>query len=1052
MGRNNRIKMILFEIISSFLIIVISLRSYIFGNGFFDYADQYWIPNITYPHLVSLSPVFNGGIVEVLGYTRTIVTAPGVLLEYISSSPVIQEKIFIVYTFLLFLGFSYVFAELLYRLADRYLDLDFGLLGREFSKLFVVLAIYTNIAIMNLNVDGGTWADGLIMIFIAISVSFSVYSRNVWKVIGVSSALLSVSILLDPDYYLVFLLVVFFSNIINLGHPIIERFKISIFSILLSIPVVLYIIYAMILTASGIPSNPLAGRLATDAAAHYGGIMNPVTSVLLVAHYWSTYSISPPTILFLVDKNVPIPFFGNIVLLPASWITAMWIIFLALYPVIAISSLYFRETRLMSLPFAITWVVSFLLTIWWRVPFLNSSLYWISHVEMIGPAIGTSLAEPGHYMNVEAMSEIALISITMYNVWNRRQNIYGGTGRVWILLLSGLAVLLVTSSFFTLYGIRSISIPENYLLLAISLVFISLYISQNKRITKILNRIKNSRPMRGKFRIVITIIIVFIMIFVGWQAFDGSFYPERAWTGNSAGILSNPGPFDPVYIPNYVIDTYSALSSNLSYNTVFYAPTLPNNPDGGYQFAGLSYLIGQNYSSAIKGFLDVENIKYIITYKDPSFILYALNSSGLKRIYLGPYSYLYINNETEGQIYGANMLLNYSSNDQNFYLLYSIFRSLGYTPVISNTGENTVGFNTLSDRINILSPAFLSSEFPIMNWINTSSQLSHNETIATLSAEAPGLVGNFRVFDNSTATTIMLENGTFVWNVQKDKTISISYANYSWGFGFYGIPVPDFMNLSVVAKITFLYRESENFSGNLSGSFGYIYKPTESSGFQYEATPPHYFESSTSWTQGSYSFMMPRYTALFIPSINMNGSSGSIMLKDINITYGMYENQNDSSIYTNELPVGNSTINFDRNGQLWLELKGNGTVNGFNFSSERGEWLSLNVGEIKFRGNLSLITAIFINSSSLNYLQGNYTVYNEPYNIEYRYVQDGRYYHPFYTLTGQMFFHVKMTSQGKIYIINIYNLFYAYIAIVLYIAILLILPSLIFKKGKKRGK
>ena len=45
---------LMFEIMASALIIFISLRVYIMGNGFFDYADQYWGPTMSGAHLASL--------------------------------------------------------------------------------------------------------------------------------------------------------------------------------------------------------------------------------------------------------------------------------------------------------------------------------------------------------------------------------------------------------------------------------------------------------------------------------------------------------------------------------------------------------------------------------------------------------------------------------------------------------------------------------------------------------------------------------------------------------------------------------------------------------------------------------------------------------------------------------------------------------------------------------------------------------------------------------------------------------------------------------------
>jgi hypothetical protein len=906
------VKIIIIESIFSTLLIVISLRSYIFGNGLFDYGDQFWYPTTHYlPSSFNL--LFNGGLTSFLGFTKIIVSAPGILLSLLDQNPLGQEKIYFVYTFFLFLFFSYVLAELLIRLVERLLNMKLSSFRRELLKFFIVLAVYSNIAIMNLNVDGGTYSDGLIMVFIGIAVAFSVYSASNFRVIIVSGVLLSISALLDPDYYLLFALAILFSSLANYSRSVKARIYISFSSILLSIPVILYTLEGLILTSTGIPANALAGRSIYSAASDYGYVMNPVTSLLLVAHYWSTYSISPPSVLFLIGKVISVPFFGNIVLLPVSWITTVWVCALALYPIVAISSLYFVETRKISVPFSSVWLVSFLMTIWWKVPFLNTLFYRLAEIPTIGSAIGTVMAEPGHFMNMEGISEVVLISITVLNLWNMRHDLLHKKWRKeWVYLLLALATTFTTATFFALYGTSHVSLlttpalTEESVLLATILAFVLVYAFTNPAFIRYIRKMKKIRLNGRKLRAVAALVVIFIVLLPGWQAYDGSFYPERAWTGNSYGDLAYPGPFDPIYIPSYVVDTYNALTSNLSYATILYA-SIPNNSPVRYQGGeGLAYLIEENYSVGIRPFLDMENVRYVVTYNDPASATAVLNSSGLQSRYLGKSSYLYINNETMGQIYNANLLLNYSSENSSFYFLYGIIGSMGIIPVISNTGKNTVAFDSLNEKIDILSPSFL---------LNLSSTIQPADK---------------KTIFKTDGRSAFVDNGTV-------------FAQWSEGAAFPG---------------------------------------------------------------------------------------------------------------SDERSLGNNSINLTGDGQLLLFLKGNGTVNGENFSSKNGKWISLTMGRKKFSGNLELVVAVYVNSATLSQLMGNYTLYNEPYNAGFRLSEEQHIYKPHYTLSGQVFFEAKFIKGANVLNWQAENLYYIYLSIVSSLIALLLLPPLIdlARRQKKAGR
>ena len=173
-GKISRI--ILFECCLSLIILLLSLRVYIFGNGFYDYADQFWNPTLN--RLPPFSFTYGGSYVSTLSMGKEMITWPGILLMSLSTSPVAQEKIFTVYTFVIFLAAAWVLSEMLYRILDSYLQLNYRIIWKELAKAFLVIAIYSNIAIMNLNVDGGTFSDGFIMLLIAITIAYSLLSKS----------------------------------------------------------------------------------------------------------------------------------------------------------------------------------------------------------------------------------------------------------------------------------------------------------------------------------------------------------------------------------------------------------------------------------------------------------------------------------------------------------------------------------------------------------------------------------------------------------------------------------------------------------------------------------------------------------------------------------------------------------------------------------------------------------------------------------------------------------------------------------------------------------
>ena len=1050
---------LMFEIMASALIIFISLRVYIMGNGFFDYADQYWGPTMSGAHLASLYPALNGGYVSILGFSRSTITGIGTLLSLVGNSPVVQEKIFILYTFAIFLVFSFIFSEILYRLLHKFLGINFGILGKETFKTFVVVAIYSNIAIMNLNVDGGTWADGLIILFMAISVAVSLLLENKWTILSIVASLLSISVLLDPDYFLAFVMVLFFVSLVNGQFSLKHRFFLLTAETAISLPIVLYIIEGMIITSSGIPSpSPLAGRALFSIIP--GLDQNPISAVLLIRHFWSTYTIGPPSILQFIGKNILVPWYGNMVILPNSWMTSLWIVTMSIYPIAALTALIFKRTKALALPFAVMWLVAFLMTIWWEVPGIRQVFVLLSGISFIGPAIATSLSNPGHFMNVEAIAEVSLIAILVYNLSFGKLEIYSFFKRGGYVLFIGFSIAFAVAAWLAVHNLRtfsltSVPISEIYLLGAICVATVFVYFITRSTVISIFKVFFSRKSMKMYARTLLVIIIVFIVIFTGWQAFNGSFYPERSFNGSTQGLLTpNNGPFDPVNIPDYVVDTYNALTASNPSSAVFFAPTLPNNFPYVKGGGALLYLIDNNYVSSIIPFLSIENIRYIVTYKDGPEIFNAFNETGMYREYLGSSSYLYVNDKALGSPYEANLLLNYSQSNGNYALSYGPFESMNITPVFSNRGNYTFGFNNLSENVNMLTPQYFDRIFPTYEekiFLGTTNG-SRNVSLSRTSYTSIGQ--GWYAIDNSSATNISVGNRVLSLDLKNNTTVSIRYGAPYQSYQSL-IPVVNYENLSVNGTIAFSYITSSNFIGNVSLYFSYVYKSKGSTSQLEGVSVPLNLAPSRNWKTVTYSYALPNDTISFAPYVVSSGTSGEVSFMNLSLSAWLKTLENSVIPSTSFIPMIDGSILLSENGSYYLEVEGNGSLNGGMISSENGKWVNVTNGNLSVNGSLVLESAFYIRGKTLGQMKDNFTVYDVPYSTESRMVASGSTYIPHWTLEGNEFFDTSIKSGAHLELLNLNFITYGFILISVFVilfpfSILVIIP--LYTKHKQTSK
>ncbi len=1023
---------IMVEILFSFIIIILSLRTYIFGNGFFDYADQYWNPTIYSYHLVWLTPTLGHSYVSILVFTRSSIAGLGVVLTFLSKNPVVQEKIFIIYTFLIYILAIYILSWIITEIVERGINVSLNRVKKEVFKAVLVLAVYSNIALMNLTVDGGTWADNLIMVFIAISIAYSIYSKSLMRSVSLTVMLMTLSVFTDPDYFLAYIIVFFVSSLIVYRKSLIKGIALGTMAGVLSMPSVFFIIYGRIVTATG-TVNPLAGRPVSTVLGLK--TLNPITSILMIGHLWSTYAISPPSVLLYAGKEVVVPYFGNIVLLPSSWITILWFVSLVLYPLIALLAVFLKRYWKITIPFFSMWLVGFILSQWWKIPGVSEILLWATRTPLIGSAIGTTLSLGGHYMNIEGMAYSVLLSVLFISVLTKTASFWNPFRQFFYIFYIGISGLFALYAYSTVFKIsyRSLSyVAIGILLFSISLSIVTAHKHRHfDAIYRSKGLIFVRRHVKQKMNTIIAVFIVFIIIMVGWQAFNGSFYPERSFSGTSAGVLdTNAGPYSPVYVPQYVINSYNNLTSNHSYETVFFAPQMPNNLPNVYDRVYLNYLIDGGYAADIPYFLHLENIRYLITYDDPSHITAVLNESGLYHYTIGDGSYVYVQNSSAGQSYDANIMLNYPGHNYNFLQSYSVFESLNLTPVFSNSGAVLLSLNNYNGNFDIFNPLTFSGDI-FDHRISAQSAFEVNKTVYTVPSLASKYIAdNWYIFNSANhGVDVKLINGTLSDYVTT-KGINLYYGNATTPGHFIVVPVQNFRNVTLLGRINFEYRTSTNFTGTILSKFGYSYYSGQNS--YYEYSPSVAYNRTTSWTNTSFSFDFPLNTAYFSPHILLNGTSGQVYLRNVSFEWITYKNvpQEDQVYYP--LSLYNHTVELKRPGNYYVLASGNGTINDLHISSIAHTWLHIYGNKLSIVGNATIYTIIYTGNNTIHNLIRKYTILNTPYSNMIRMVTGSGPYKSIPTLTGKNVFPVgevepKFLLKGRTNIILGYALLLIYI-------------------------
>ncbi|MHB1812525.1 MAG: hypothetical protein ACYCPR_08975 [Thermoplasmataceae archaeon] len=656
-------------------------------------------PTSAFSYGIGLSTPFAGTYAPLL-YTNDVVSWPWLILRNIFNTNIEVEKSLIIYTFVLLLVLCYLFSDLLIKFLENRTDVKLNFYKREFLSLFIVIIVFSNFTMMNYTVDGGTFSDSIIFVLIAIEILLAISPGSNLKYSLIIGALFSLSLFLDPDYFLLSVLavlIVMLTSKIIYKTPILERFSIS---LLLSLPTLVYLFFLLGITSPSLGgvaySRPFNLAYFLDYSAH----MSPWRSLMLIGHNWSTLTFAPPSILFFKGSISEISYLGSAppqVLLPSGIVTPLWIVCIATIPMLAFASLYFRRTRVITIPVVAALLTFFAVTQFHYSSYLVDLLLRFSLLPIVGSYIGTTIGLPGHFMDVMAITYVILVPTFLFNIMAKGE----------------------------MY--EKIRRKKEFNFKKSKLRFWYNAIHKNKK--------------------TILVILVFaVVIFADWQAFNGSYYPSRSFGGALPGNgIPDYAPYSPFNFPNGTQTAYNFLASqNDAFNQ--YWPTGPAVPSPQPHQApsavqsGAEYLFSNHLINDGITFLRANNVSFVTVENESASNLIntwgetSYSSVVSDLVSTGQFSYaLNATNITILKLYHPSPIVEsnsylFSSNSfsDNRATLYSVLPSLlkaNFSLLSNSFGYPSIDMNNLNSSVNVLSPTYLLN-------LSTSPQVAKFQNLA----------------------------------------------------------------------------------------------------------------------------------------------------------------------------------------------------------------------------------------------------------------------------------------------------------------------------------
>jgi len=985
-------KIWIFELVVSVSIVTASLFQILTKPGYYSYADQIWPILPSLPNNESFTPlVITSGRVSpayFFQFTRDFVTFPYTVVPAFGVSYETEIRVFLFGTFLVLIGFAWVAAAVLLRLLERVTSTKLFGIRREFVKLFFVLAFYCNFVLIQFDADGGQVSDSLIMVSLVLAICLAIEnSRRVPWLIG---AILSFGLLLDPDYYILCVLgLVTVALVAGVqSRSLLSRLKAVGAGIALSLPTLAFILAGIVLTAS--PSGSSYSRSIVEALS-FSRNMTPLSALLSEGFAWVFVTLGPPSILSSPGPLSLLPSWGSptVLLLPPGAITWLWVSSSLALPSLCFSSLLVRRARQVALPIVSMGLLGFVLAQYALTPFLFDPIAALSNIPVVGFAIGTTFAIPDHILAIVSTAEVVGATISVF------------------------ALLKPID-----YGPNTTSITRP---------------SSATTPTKPARFSSLARRRKGAFArnlgSTLAIIAVVLVVFTGWQAFSGSYYPGRplnsVFTGNDVPDVGAFTPFNP---PNYTLQAYEYIfHSGSAFNVywpVGYGVGL-NSVDSGLPLVslpGLPYLLSQDLVSDVTPYLSSHGVRYVVvenlTQPIPQFYLPSASAArnpylyffgtgsysatvqifaecpGLNESFSRPGIDVFEVSTFVGLGYPSSVLLHSASEAGENASLYGAFSATGLNVSLTDSygWGSSASIGESSAAVQVLTPSNLSVSYLRSGDLPTAAL---NTTVNEL---APGEI----LYANSTGipepTNWSQNNSRGQYNYEIDGFYFTDWA------GSYSVTVTG-------AGISVFSRDGAAFTLNYGGpattatngvDIGNISAPIiagldaairVSSPLKdslYAALSAVGSGSQTVWTQTSIptNSTGPRKISLYQPVTSGFSSFtyrlGGTFDQYLNITsYNLTVAQNPALTDRNApfgktLDLTNAVVSMPRSDAVGLALAdGNGSINGVTIRSMSLASFTIPVhGTLSIQGAVVVGLLILFNGSNLASYIGHYVAYN----------------------------------------------------------------------------
>lgn len=918
------VKATVIEGASSVLILLVSLRIYLFSGGYYEYSDQRW-PLIAaiYPSGDFSPTVINQGWINIFQFTRDVISWPYLVFNSVIPGQSGVEKAFIVYGFLLVIISSFIASEFVVRLCERVYRFSVeSMVMREGTKVCIVLLIFTNPWVSQVIVDGGAWTDSIVFMgFLIVLVRFITSPLSLRWVL-VCAGITSVSLLLDPVWYPLMIIsigaiVVFQTLIGNAGRKYFVSF---VWYIAGTLPALIYIESAINLVgapSSGSLSGAIFRGIATNSSAWSFQNMSVLTALLTIGYPWSTYTFASPNIMSHASSVASVSSLGSptLILLPPGILSNLWITSLFALPIASYISLLLLPREKVTVALALVALLALTLGFYPLFPPAVAVLESLANLPYVGNSISQVFSLPSRFFFIADAAYILLASLTFFGLLFSRQqgaNSFRPTHRpsVYEILLSGK--------------------PSQQ------------QISRTRTFVRRLSAV-------GRFILgpIVAIVLVVAVVFAGWQSLNGDYFPSRFESfGSGNGVPDSapyrgqsPGPgvqevYDYVYRYSNGSDLYwpsgGAYTNDYLDGVAFFDANDAPAPE--IMPAALPSLISQQDLGLIAPYLASLSLKFIVIQELPGQILQSefgvSNFSelertmdsvpGLTKTVAFPNLALYTVKETSGEFRPVDAVIPSSGLGLDYVYAVAGLDSAGLPTTAVSSENGQLGLDTTTKRYDVLSPEFLMAS-GLPNTFNSTQNFSFygqpvwtaadsfrytlnkqvnwtsdNASVAFMNNTREILYAGNHVFGSWdvaawTPTPVYIDAGGGQLNVTFDgsSTVTLSYNGTVAGVSG-GVCISSPLSHLLLLRQNSTYRTSSDFNGSitvLAADMQSVSTQGTSNSFSYPSGPYKYIANSATWKGMSYATVPPLGVKCATVRIEIQGVSGTVDLKDIDLSY-----------------------------------------------------------------------------------------------------------------------------------------------------------------------